>query len=320
LSTKKVAPFLGIGATVCLIIALSRPIPSDSTLFDLFSFPFAQVSGLLRLMSLASPTGNIVAILLYGLIGLAPLLALLWRGKKRKAGIEDSLLVIVSALLFFVMYVMVNPVLISEHFVDLSLGKAVLGGILYSVLIGYFILRLLRRVNNSKTSEILGWMQLFLALIAAVLVLSVFYLGVAGLADTIQEVKSANTDPSVSLAATNVLIIIRFFLQQIPNVLSIGLLLLAIELAGALRKEKFGKETVKLAGRLGTFCKLTVAVTVISTIVSNLIQVIFSRSLLNSGFTVDIPLSAVVLMLILLVLTQYFDDSSKLKEDNQLII
>jgi hypothetical protein len=322
MSTKKLATLLGIGAVICFIAALLAPMPSEGTIAGLISFPFAQIGGLLRRMSLENAVGNIVAVLLYGAMGLAPLLALLWRIVKRKAGFEDSLLVVISALLFFMIYLIVNPGLVIQHleFMDFRLGKAILGGVFYSVLIGYLILRLLRRVNGSKASKMLDWLRLFLALAAGVMVFSVFYLGVANLVGTIQQVKSANTDPSISLAATNVLIVIRFILQQIPVVLSVWLLLLAIGLAGALKKEQFGRETVEAAGKLGAFCKLTLAITVLSAIVANLMQLLFSRSLLQSDFAVDIPLTSVILMLIVLVLAQYLDDSSKLNEDNQLII
>lgn len=322
MSTKKLANFLGLGAALCLTVALCGLVPSDSAMVRLFSFPFAQLGGLLRWLSMASLGGNLVASLFFGAIGLAPLLALMWRIVKKKAGIEDSLLVVLSALLFFMMYVMINPALIYQYiqFMDLSMGKAVLGGVFYSILIGYLILRLLRRVSRSEASEMLSWLQLFLVFAAATMVFGVFYLSVAELGDTIQAVKSANTDPYLSLTTTYVLIVLRFVLRQIPSLLSVWLLLLAIELAGTLKKEKYGRETVGAAGRLGVFCKLTVAVTVLSTVATNLMQLMFSMSLLHSSFAVDIPLSSVVLMLVLLVLAQYLDDSSKLNADNQLII
>ena len=71
---------------------------------------------------------------------------------------------------------------------------------------------------------------------AAALVFGVFFLGVGGSAGAIAGLREANTDPGISLAATNAFIVIRFVLQQIPAVLSIRLLLLAMELAAALKK------------------------------------------------------------------------------------
>lgn len=320
MTPKKVTAFLSIGAILCFILALWGPEPSALAKAVLFSFPFSQIGEVLRWLSLASPLGNLVAILLYGAIGLCPLLVLLWRGLKKRAGIEDSLLVVTCALLFFMLYVLINPALIRQYFVDLHLGKAVMGGAIYSVLIGYLVLRLLRRLSCSESTEMLNWLQLFLALIAAMQVAVVFYLGAASVISTIQEVKGVNTDPHVSLAATNVLIVIRYVLQQIPAVLSIRLLLLAMELAAAMKKEKFGREAVEAAARLGGVCKLTVAVIVVTTIAANLMQLALSKSLLNVSFAVNLPLSTLVLTLILLVLAQYLDDTRKLSQDNQLII
>ena len=313
---------LGIVALLSIIAAAFGPGLSGSAVTGLFSFPFAQIGNLLRAMSLAGTFGNIAAILLYAALGLCPILLLLWRVIKKQVRIEDTLLVIISPLLFFMMYLMVNPALISEQFILGSMsefGKAVLGGSFYSVLIGYLILRLLRRISRSKTAEMLKWLQLLFALIAAALVFSVFYLAVTGMIGTIQEVKNANTDPAVSLAMTNAIIVIRFVLQQIPVLLSIWLLILAIKLTDALKQDRYGEEAVTAAGRLGAFSKLTVAVTVICSIAANLLQLIF-RGSLNSHFSIQVPFAPLVLMLIMLVLAQYFADSSKLHQDNQLFI
>jgi len=314
---------LGIGALLCILAAAFGPALSGSALTGLMSFPFAQVGSMLRAMSLAGAFGNIVAILLYAALGLAPLLLFFWRVWKKKVCLEDSLLVVLSALLFYVMYLMVNPALISKMFVlggMSGMGKVYLGGTFYSVLIGYLFLRLLRRISRSETSEMLNWLQWIFALSAAALVFSAFYIAVAGMIGNIQEVQLANTDPFVSLAMTNTFIVIRFVLQQIPVLLSIWLLLLAIKLTEALKQDRYGEEAVTAAGRLGAICKVTVAVTVICAIAANLLQLIFSKSLHTSHFAVQVPLTSLALMLIMLLLAQYFADSSQLHKDNQLFI
>lgn len=313
---------LGIGALLSIIAAVYGPGLSGSAVAGLMSFPFAQIGGLLRALSLAGAFGNIAAILLYAALGLAPLLFLFWRVAKKKVRLEDSLLVVLSALLFFMIYLMVNPALISKMFIlgGLSgMGKAILGGSFYSVLIGYLIFRLLRRISHSKAAEMLKWLQLIFALSAAALIFSAFYLAVVGMIGNIQEVKSANTDPAVSLAMTNTIIFIRFVLQQIPVLLSVWLLILAIKLTDALKQDRYGEEAATAAGRLGAFSKLTVAVTVICSIAANLLQLIF-RGSLNSHFSVQVPLTSLALMLIMLLLAQYFADSSRLHKDNQLFI
>ena len=312
-----------IGALLCILAAAFGPALSGSALTGLMSFPFAQVGSLLRAMSLAGAFGNIVAILLYAALGLAPLLLLFWRVIKKKICLEDSLLVGLSALLFFMMYLMINPALISKMFVLGSMsgvGKAVLGGTFYSLLVGYLIFRLLRRISHSKAAEMLKWLQLIFALIAAALVFSVFYLALLGMIGNIREVKLANTGPAVSLAMTNTFIVIRFVLQQIPVLLSVWLLILAIKLTDALKQDRYGEEAVTAAGRLGAFSKMTVAVTVICSIATNLLQLIFSKSLHTSHFSIQVPFVPLALMLIMLLLAQYFADSSRLHKDNQLFI
>lgn len=332
---KNLAMVLVIEAVLCLLAA-TLAIPSANAFIVAVSFPFAQIGGWLRTLSLSGALGNVAAILVYSAVGLVPLLYFLWRLVKKKVKLEDCLLVVMSALLFIMMYLMVNPAFFTKHVsngleglgqlitgfnahIQLS-GKAAWGISFYSVLFGYLILKLLRGVGGAGTAGVLDWIQRLLALIAAILVFSVFYLGVLGINTTILEVKSTNTNPDISLAATNAFIIIRNILRLAPVALSIGLVLLAIKLAEALKEDKFGQEMVLLAGRLAALCRVTVIVTVICTVIANLLQLLFNYYLLNTYFSAQVPIFSLLLTLILLVLAQYFADSSKIHQDNQLFI
>jgi len=318
-NSKNVAAVLGIEALLCFIIALGSAAPAG-VVAGAFSFPFAQAGALLRRLSLAGAAGNMAALLIYAAVGLAPLLVLVRRAAKKKAGPEDLLLPVLSALLFYMLYVLANPALLRQRFMTVAMGGQVLGNVFYSALAGYLVLRLLRRLSRSGAAEMLGWLQLLLALIAAALVFGVFFLGVGEVRSAIAGLREANTDPGISLAATNAFIVIRFVLQQIPAVLSIRLLLLAMELAAALKREKFGRAAVMAAARLAAACKVTVAVMAVVAVAANLMQLIFSKSLLQASYELNLPFASLALTLVLLVLARYIDDSSKLSEDNRLII
>ena len=100
------------------------------SLASLAAFPFAQIGLGLRWLSLSGAVGNGLAIGLYVLLSLIPLIALgvIWRrGKLRQA---DALLAVLSALLFWVLYLMVNPGLLTA-WLNLAaggiVGRAVLG-------------------------------------------------------------------------------------------------------------------------------------------------------------------------------------------------
>ena len=100
-------------------------------------------------------------------------------------------------------------------------------------------------------------------------------------------------------AATNAFIVIRFVLQQIPAVLSIRLLLLAMELAAALTREKFGRAAVMAAARLAAACKVTVAVMAVVAVAANLMQLIFSKSLLQASYELNLPFASLALTVLL---------------------
>jgi hypothetical protein len=322
--------WIGLGGMglICVLAAVYGPAPAAQGLTAFMSFPFAQVSRLLRRLSLAGTWGNGMAVGLYCALSLLPLAPCFRRLVKKKARPEDALLAAMSGFLFYMLYVLINPFLLRGLFTQViglsegyfELGGVILGGAFYSLLIGYLVLRLLRRVNGRETGEMLSWLQRLFFLSAAFLVFSIFYLGTAGLLASIRELGRANTDPDVSLTLTNTFLVLRFGLEQVPALFTLGLLALAAKLAGTLKEKRFGEETVAAATRLGRLCKTAVAATVLSVIAVNLGQLAFGRQLLSIQLTASVPLAQLALTLVLLALAQYFAESNKLHRDNQLFI
>ena len=115
----------------------------------LAAFPLEQIAVGLRYLSLSGAAGNVIAIVLYVLISLIPLVFLL--RKKRQP--EDCFLVLLSLHLFFALYCMINPGLIVKK-MTLSLGtefeKALLGLMFYSFLLGYLVIRMVRSFFASR--------------------------------------------------------------------------------------------------------------------------------------------------------------------------
>ena len=106
---------LSLEAAACLLLValLGWNSSEGESLASLAAFPFAQIGLGLRWLSLSGAVGNGLAIGLYVLLSLIPLIALgvIWRrGKLRQA---DALRAVLSALLFWVLYLMVNPGLLT---------------------------------------------------------------------------------------------------------------------------------------------------------------------------------------------------------------
>ena len=147
---------LGVEALACLLFCVLQT--SFTGVFSAaMAFPFEQIGIGLRSLSLSSWLGNAAAVVVYFAISLLPVTALFIFRQKRKLCAEDGLMGLLSVVLFAVLYLMTNPGIISTYTngaAARSVGKAILGGMVYSVLCGYFILRVLRLFSDGGTSRL----------------------------------------------------------------------------------------------------------------------------------------------------------------------
>ena len=94
---------LSVEAAACVLFCILQR--SLSGLFStLIAFPFEQIGAGLRVLSLSGAVGNVVAIILYMLLGLIPAGIwgfLHWRKKSEPL---DIMLLVISALLFVTLY------------------------------------------------------------------------------------------------------------------------------------------------------------------------------------------------------------------------
>ncbi len=168
---------------------------SGKILEMILSFPFKQLGEVLRKLSLASEAGNIAAWILYVVICLIPtgiFVSKLLRKKNKK---EDLLLLVISLVLFYVMYVMINPwvALDTTYLIEGYIGYGALGGIVYSALIGYLVLKLVRKFKGAKQKEMCEWLSALLWIVNIVLVFNIIFTA-EGAIDKIKNVSESNYD------------------------------------------------------------------------------------------------------------------------------
>lgn len=151
---NKLYAVLAAAGVLCLAAQLG-----DAALPEIFTavsaFPFEQIGLGLRALSLSGSLGNAAALALYGMVCLLPACTLLLIRRRRGLFPEDALLPVLSAALFPVLYWMINPGLLGAFLGSAEgqpFGKAVLGVIVYSVLLGYAVLRTLRRFFCGRSS------------------------------------------------------------------------------------------------------------------------------------------------------------------------
>lgn len=309
-------------AMVCLIVALAFPSHNGSSYLAIAQFPFAQLGLLLRALSLSGVLGNVIAFVLYAALCALPLLFIALHAKKQTLKVEDWLLVIMSGFAFYMMYMMINPGYLAQIrcYINEDMGKAVLGSAFYSLLIGYLVVKLLRKSSHSGTDTLLKILRLLFAITAVILVFSISYIGIAEVKTKLAAIQSGNTNPSVMLGFTNFFVILRYMLTQLPVFMELVIFILAMRLCDHLREDRYGENAVNEATKLASFCKKTVAIILLCTITLNLAQILFAGLLVSVDFLTTLPLDSIIVALVALLLTRFFTASRELAKDNQMFI
>lgn len=317
--------FIGIlvaEALACIVLCFLKA--SFSGAFSTaLAFPFEQIGMGLRALSLSGSVGNAVAIVVYIVISLLPAIILLVLRKKRKLQAEDGLLVVLSILLFVVLYLMINPGFIDIPITDMdgaAFGKAMLGSVMYSVLIGYLTLRILRLFFVGGTDKLIHYMAVMLGLLNVIFVYLIFGAGLNNLIQSIVTLRADNAGYEYLLGLSYVCLILQFIVGVLPVILNVLIVFTALRLLDELLKDRYSAETLAVAECMSKQCVLVLVVTILSNIGLNLFQLLFTRSLMVHDSTVQVPVFSIIFVLAVLLLTRFFAANKQLKEDNDMFI
>lgn len=319
---RKLTTILAVEALALVAFCIFRPYFGHS-FTTIMAFPFEQIGKGLREISLFSMAGNIISFIIYSVICLLPGIYLVLRLFKNKANGEDGLLALLSIVLFFVMYLMINPADIARHFGSFELleaNKAFLGVIIYSIIAGYLILRIMRIFVHSETGSILKYLLLLLAAICMILIYGIFGSSLIGLVSAFKQLSIDNTVPGQNLSLSYLFLLLQYFVNILPFILQIAIIYAGLDLMEALKQGPYCKDTAVTAQKTGQICRRSVAVIMLSQISINVLQLILGSSIHSSHYTLSIPLLSVMFVLIAMLLAGYFEQAYQLKIDNEMFI
>lgn len=313
--------FLFAEAIFCILF-YSAQMTLTGIFSTLLAFPFEQSGLLLRLLSLSGFAGNIAAILLYCMISLIPAVFLFHFYKKDRLHPEDALLAVLTVLLFFVLYFMVNPGYMSSTFGNLtgSAGKAFLGGAVYSILAGYVVLRLLRLSFAAGTGKLRQYLKVLLYIFIALFLFFICGSCFGSLLESWKTLYAENVGYESALGTSCFFLILQYLVNVLPYILDILVAFGGIRLLDELAEDPYAKTAVLAAERLSRLCGLSLTAAVLCNIIFNLLQLLFAGSLHVINGTVSFPLLSVGFVLTALLLTRYLDENRRLKADNDLFI
>lgn len=322
---RRLFTILSMEAAACVLFCILQR--SLSGLFStLIAFPFEQIGAGLRAMSLSGAVGNVIAIILYLLLGIAPVG--IWgilRWQKKSEPI-DYMLFVISALLFVTLFYMINPGLLSTGVS--GTGKWSLGSTFYSVLLGYLLIRVLLLYRNAGTEKLQKGLWFFLGTVNVVLVYGIFGQELGILLQNLETVQKGNSGIELSdgfftfsnLSPTYVFLFLHFAIRILPYVLDIIVVFQARRLLTAMKENLYQEESIKLAEKLSHLCMWTLIATIGLAAAFNLLQLFFQSRLYQLEYVVTIPVFSLAFVLAVLLFARFIREMQRLKADNDLFI
>lgn len=321
---KRKGVYLILGCEAMLCIAFYWTAQQLPNLFTtVMAFPFEQISIGLRWLSLSGAGGNLVAVVFYWLICLLPVIILGLIARKRKLQVEDWLLVIFSAVLFAVLYLMINPGLLGNYLGDIASltgSQAILGCILYSVLIGYGVLRIVRLFFTADIEGLQRYLCILLYGLNLIFVYLIFGACLDHLLEGISTLYAGNVGNEQGIGLSRNFLILQYLVNAVPYGLNMLIVFAALDLLGALTADRYGEGAVAAAEKLSRLCGRALQLVVVINIAFNLLQLILLNSLAVVNTTVQLPLLSIAFVLGTLLLAQYIRENKRLKDDNDMFI
>ncbi|MBQ8783577.1 MAG: hypothetical protein IJZ57_07390 [Clostridia bacterium] len=269
------------------------------SVFELLSYPLVKMADFLGAMSLSGSIGNAAAILIYSLFCLIPVFVMLFRMKNKTFTKIDSLLVLISAVLFVVVYLLINPSEMGLH--GLGEEASMVAFSFWSLLVGYLVLKFADIVKNTEGKRTEKLLSLVLKITGAVFVFAIC---------------------SAELVTTEIGIVtvLSFANTILPSIFGVLIVIYCLNVLSEFALDRYSENTLKAIEKLSSVCILALRVTVSVTALFSVLQLRFINELSNVNFSVDIPILSFGFILLVLILSNFLKDSKALKEDNDSFI
>ena len=312
-------PLLAVEAAALAALCFTGAI-DGSPLPLVTAVPWAQIAALLRTLSLGGGVGNAVAIVLYVLICLLPLLALGLIRRRRRWAAEDAMLAALSALLFWGLYTLINPGRLAAVY-GATLERVAIGLVIWGMLVGYGLLRLTRALFSGEEKHLWRAAAVVLWVLAALFVYGAFGDSLAELLAAIRSMRESNTGAGAgTLLGSEALLIVQYLVKILPNVLNVWVIAAMGKLLRPMAQAPYSAQSAEVADALARRCGVAVAVTVVSQLVMALVQLGLAGSVLKLNVALSVPLDAMAFTLVALVLVQLIRRGKALQDDNDLFV
>ena len=288
--------------------------------------PFELLGDGLRSLSLSGSVGNIAAIIIYCLISLVPAVVYVVLKNKKSLAKIDGFLLVLSGVLFFVIYYLINP----THFMANGMGDFTLITLFYSLLVGYLVLRGISVWSKSDTVGLQKGIRVLIFLLMVSLVGAILIECAVNLPEAIQTLKDKNTavtDPwsmygtnMPGLSVTIVFLVLRSVVTVIPCIWEIVILTIILDIVKELGENRYSEKVINGFEKLGNTCKQMLVATMGLNMGYAVLQVVFRNRLYEINMDVNVPIASIVLVLAVMLVAKYMKETQKMKEELDMFI
>lgn len=300
-------------AALMALVLLVDGLPAAFT--SVMAFPFEQLGAALRALALTGNFGNGFALALCIALSFLPILSVLrHRGEKDYLS-ENIVLCCMSIAVFITLFSMANPSKLLSAYPyftgeALPVVKGLMGCTVWSVIILWIILRLVRLFRGGDTNKLLCYLRVALHALCVLFAAVIAIFCGSTLLDGLSAAQKS---------MDNVMAVTHFIASSLPYIFDIGITLSLLTLLDAYI-EKNEEDTVKHADLLSKRCCVALGVTAASTTILNVLQLLLSRFLSNISINEEIPIVSLAFILLILILSRLIVENRKLQSDNDLFI
>lgn len=293
-----------------LIILVCALTSGESDQFaSIWGFPFAQIgAGLVALHELGSVGAGVACALWIGLSFLPIIPAVQGSGKTPW---ERALLVLFALSVCAAIYFMTNPIkLMMPYDDDGSFSKLMVSTTAWSVLILYFVVRIVRLLREGDRDKLTGYFYTALYALAMLCAANIVLYGVS----------TVRMNSAAAVGGLDALFsLLLFAVNELPYALDIVIIVYIGEFMDAAWSGDADILPQK-AECLTKMCCTTLIATAALSAGFNVLQVLCLDSLSHVVTTMQIPVFSIAFTLFALLFTRIVVENRKLRDDNDLFI
>lgn len=306
------------------------------------AFPWVQIAGLLRNMSLQGGVGNVFAWILWAVIGMIPLIYWVIRRKHSIKVQRDIFLPIISILVLTGIWFLINPSYLYACFLPVELaGSTELAGgvvaiILDTVILTYIVWNFMSSVERAERERLFRNLRILLGCYTVFLAFALAWQFVNGLQVSFNAFEAGNTmltgDMRLlegefgkqsflsGLGTSYFFLVLQQIVKVLPACLELPLCILNIRFLMSTEKAGFSDEALGLVTKIYKWSKGSLIAILVSQLSLNILQLLCAKGIRSTNFNLTIPVEEIVKVLLVLVLSCFYMESKKIKDDNDMFI